>query len=519
MVYPLVAVWLILTGCIKNDLPYPKIFQNIRAISAEGESSPALIDSVTQEVWIYLDEVTDIQKVKFTKFEISEGGSANPDLLEGVYDLSSPLFVTLSLYQEYTWEIKGEQEIERYFEVDGEVGASIVDPVAKRVVVHMPEGTDLSTLKLLRAKLGPKEIATYIPALNPGPLNLEYPLQIAVTAWGRTEIWTIYAEISETMVSTTQVDAWAKVIWAYGVGPSDGKNGFQYRKSGDTEWINVPEEYLTGSQGVFSCYIPHLETLTDYEVRTISGEDVGNVIKVTTSATELIPNGDFEDWSKNSKGMWQPWAEGTDPYWGTGNTGTITLGMNNTEPSDHTPPGITGKSVQMITRFVGLGVVGKLGAGSIFTGTFRALDGMNGILDFGRPWTLRPTKLKGYYQYKSVPIDYASEEFRSIKGLPDTCQIYVALTDWTAPFEIRNNPKNRHLFDKNADYVIAYGELISGDVMEDFKPFEIELQYRSTSRVPSYIQITCTGSKYGDYYTGGNGSQFWVDQFTFDWDY
>lgn len=118
-----------------------------------------------------------------------------------------------------------------------------------------------------------------------------------------------------------------------------------------------------------------------------------------------------------------------------------------------------------------------------------------------------------------MPIDYASAEFNHLKGVPDSCHIYVALTDWTAPYEIRTNPKNRNLFNKDADYVIAYGELISGADMDSYKPFEIVLNYKDTSKVPSYIQITCSASKYGDYFTGGNGSKLWVDQFTFDWDY
>ncbi len=147
------------------------------------------------------------------------------------------------------------------------------------------------------------------------------------------------------------------------------------------------------------------------------------------------------------------------------------------------------------------------------------VDGTNGILDFGRPWNLRPTKLKGYYQYKTADIDYASAELEYLKGRPDSCHIYVALTDWTAPFEIRTNPKNRNLFDKNADYVIGYGELVFGGTMDGYQPFEIEINYRSTSRVPSYMQITAAASKYGDYFTGGAGAVLYVDEFSFDYDY
>lgn len=507
-----------LAGCIKNDIPYPRIEQNILSLAVEGESKSAYIDSVTLVATVYLEETTDIENVRFTEFTISPGGTSDLDLLDGTWDLSRPLVVTLSRFQEYNWKIEAVQNIERYFQVEGEVGESIVDPVGHRVIVHMPEGTDLTNLKLLRYKLGPAGITTVIPALDAGPLNLYYPKRVEVECFGRTTYWTIYAEITETIVNTTQVDAWSKVVWAYGSGPADAVNGFQYKKASDTEWIDVPREDIITNQGAFSCCIKHLEPLTEYQVRAVSGENIGNEMRVTTQATADIPDGDFDQWHQTEKKMWCPWNIGGDQFWDTGNTGTMTLGANNTEPSEHTPTG-SGLSAQLTTRFVGIGIIGKLGSGSIFTGKFNKVDGTNGILDFGQPWNLRPTKLKGYYQYQTVDIDYTSAEFKDLAGRPDSCHIYVALTDWTAPFEIRTNPKNRNLFNKNASYVIAYGELVFGGTMSDFKPFEIKLEYRDTSRVPTYLQITCSASKYGDYFTGGNGSKLWVDQFSFDWDY
>lgn len=154
----------------------------------------------------------------------------------------------------------------------------------------------------------------------------------------------------------------------------------------------------------------------------------------------------------------------------------------------------------------------------MYSGSWQKLDGMNGILDFGRPWNLRPTKLRGYYKYNGKPIDTVSDELADLENQPDTCVIYVALTDWTAPFEVRTNPKNRQLFDKNASYVIGYGELQRAGSMSSYEPFEIEIKYRSTSIVPSYIMIVSTSSKYGDYFTGGSGSTLLIDQYSLDWD-
>lgn len=508
---------IMLGGCIKNDLPYPRIEQNIIALAAEGESKSAYIDSVTLDATVYLDETTDIRNVKFTEFRISEGGTSSKDLLQGTWDLSSPLILTLHRYQDYDWTINAVQDIERYFKVDGEVGESVVDPVAHRVIVHVAEDTDVSQLKLLDAKLGPAGITTYSPDLKPGIIDLSYPLRVEVTAWGRTEIWTIYVEVLKTIVSTVRVDAWSKVIWAYGAGPSDVKNGFQYRKSGDTEWIDVPQSSVQQTQGSFSVCIPHLEPLTEYEVRTVSGENMGNVVKATTQSTADIPNGDFEEWYQTEKKMWCPWAPGGTSWWDTGNTGSITLGQNVTEPSDDTPSG-SGRSAMCQTRFVGIGAIGKLGAGSIFAGVFRKVDGTNGIIDFGRPWNLRPTKLKGFFKYKSAEINYTNNELTALKGRPDSCQIYITLADWTIPYEVRTNPRNRRLFNPNDPGVIAYAQMTVGRDTE-WQPFELEFVYRDTRRVPTYVMITCAASKYGDYFTGGAGSTLWVDQLSFGWDY
>ncbi len=508
----------ILAGCIKNDLPYPSVQQNITSIAANGQSKAALIDSAKFTVTIYLEEATDISKVTFRDFKITPGGTADPDLLDGTYNLSTPLVVNLTRYQTYQWLIRAEQNIERYFTIDGQIGETTIDAVGRRIIVNVPENVNLSKLRVTSIKLGPAGITTISPDITVGEYDFSRPVRVDVTVHGETDEWTIYVEKSELLVSTENVDAWSEVVWAYGSCPSDMKGGFQYRKSSETEWHNVPTDLVTQVEGAFSCYIPHLEPLTEYVVRAISGSDIGNEVKVTTEGTALIPDGDFDQWWLKNGKIWCPWNENGEQYWDTGNTGAATLGQSNVVPTDHTPTG-SGQAAELNTKFVGIGIIGKLAAGSIYTGSFQKVDGTNGILDFGRPWTLRPTKLKGYYQYKTAPISHASTEYKDLIGRPDSCHIYVALTDWTAPFEIRTNPNNRQLFDKNSPSVIAYGELIFGGTMEDYQEFIIKLDYRSTSRVPSYLQITCAASKYGDFFTGGVGAVLYVDDLSFSYDY
>ena len=511
-----IAALIWLAGCIENDVPYPKIPQIITSLVAEGELKPSVIDSMAYDVTVYLDEIVDIENVRFTQFTTTPGAECDFDMLDETHNLSNPMIVALSKYQTYYWVIYGKQDIERYFTIDGQVGESVVDPIGRRVIVTLPEGTDLTDLQLESVKLGPRDITTMTPDLKPGKIDLSYPLRVEVTAHGRTEVWTIYVVFTDLVVSTSSVDAWSEVVWAYGSCPSDLTGGFEYREGDTGEWISLPQERVIQTAGNFSASIPHLKPLTEYSVRAVAGEDKGNIVKVTTQGTTDIPNGDFEEWWNNGK-IWYPYAEGGVQYWDTGNTGTSLTGQNNVTPTDHTVTG-QGRAAQLETIFAAVFGLGKIAAGSIYTGKFAKLDGTNGVLDFGRPFGLRPTSLKGYYQYRTANIDRSSNEYKDLIGRPDTCHIYVALADWTAPFEIRTNPNNRQLFDKNSESIIAYGELLYSGTMDSYQEFEIKLEYRDTYRVPTYLQITCAASKYGDFFTGGTGAVLYVDQFSFGWD-
>lgn len=507
-----------LAGCIQNDLPYPKITQNITQLAAVGQSRDAYIDSLGLKATVYLEETTDIENVKFSEFSISAGGESDINLLEGSYNLTKPLLVTLTRYQSYIWEINAVQNITKYFTVEGQVGESVVDAAACRVIVYLPENTDLSKVKIESVKLGPEDITTYTPVLYAGEtIDLTHPLRVEVAAHGRTEYWTIFADLVEQTVGTDNAVAWSQVVWVYGSCEAGTEGSFQYKRSDSDTWNDIQPSWLTQTGGALVCYIPHLEPLTSYDVRALTDKEKGNVLTVTTAETMDLPDGSFDQWWLNGK-IWCPWDEGGTPYWDTGNTGAATLGQSNVVPTDHTVTG-KGQAAELNTKFVGLFGLGKLGAGSIYTGKFAKVDGTNGILDFGRPFNLRPTKLRGYYQYKTAPIDYTNSEWTDLKGRPDTCHIYIALTDWTAPYEIRTNPNNRQLFNKDADYVIAYGELVYSGTMEEYAPFEIKLNYRDYFTIPSYIQITCAASKYGDYFTGGNGAVLYVDEFSLDYDY
>lgn len=69
-------------GCIKNDLPYPRIPQYITRLAAEGESQPAQLDTTKYTAVIFLEETVDIRNVKFSEFEITPARRPTPTCLK-----------------------------------------------------------------------------------------------------------------------------------------------------------------------------------------------------------------------------------------------------------------------------------------------------------------------------------------------------------------------------------------------------------------------------------------------------
>ena len=237
----------------------------------------------------------------------------------------------------------------------------------------------------------------------------------------------------------------------------------------------------------------------------------------STQDEAQMPDSSFDYWSLNGK-VWQPWAEGQSPYWDTGNRGATVLGTANVMPTEDSSTG-KGQAALLKTEFKGIAGIGKLAAGSIFVGSYVRTDGTNGILSFGRPFEQRPTKLRGSLKYKTSLITDATSGFESMVGQPDTCIVWIALIDSPEAFECRTNPSNRQLFDPEADDVVAYGSVQYGKDIENYTQFEVELKYNSTSRKPTYILCVCSSSKYGDYFTGGRGSELYVDDFSLLYDY
>lgn len=506
------------TGCIKNDLPYPRTQPNFTRLDVAYQLRTAAIDSASRVATVFLNEEADIRNVMVTDCAISAGAHMTDSIafISGI-DLSTPYEVTLSLYYDFTWQIEAIQNIERYFTIGNQVGASTIDPEQHTVRAYVAESVSLGAVRVNSVKLAGRT-ATMQPRIEGRYVDFTRPVTVDVTEFGRTTRWTITVEHAKTTVAISSVDAWTNVAWCYASAEEGKNNGFEYRKSGIQDWTVVPKGWITASSGNFEARLVHLQAETSYEVRAFSDSDYTEPVGFTTGSNIQLPNANLENWWLDGR-IWCPWGKDEDAFWGTGNKGATILGPSNTVPVTDINS-LTGyRGAELQTKFVGIGALGKLASGNLFSGYYVRTDGTDGVLSFGRPFDMRPTALKSRVKYTTAPISHVSSGFEEMKGQPDTCTVWCALGDWDEPYEIRTKKSDRHLFNPSDPGVIAYGHVQMGYSTDGFVDVKVPLVYVATNRKPRYIIVVSASSKYGDFYTGGNGAVLLVDSYSLEYDY
>ena len=366
------------------------------------------------------------------------------------------------------------------------------------------EDKDLSNAKITLAE-------SFVQSL-PGD---EYTFTInAIDAAGKDNTATLSIVVSDAIVVTEEAkrsSIWARRATLLGsvVKETSEPLSFQFREAGTDSWTSVP---ASRSGMTLSAQLTDLTPGTTYEYQAMAGTQASvKTATFTTEAATALPNSSFENWQTLSSSAMVMYGPGEEMFWDSGNHGSATLNKNVTSP-DETYKHSGRYSVKLQSQFVGVLSFGKFAAGNLFAGQYLRTDGTDGVLSFGRPFTSRPSKLKGYIKYTPGTVDYSSTSDLPT-GATDIGNIYIAIGDWSEPIEIRT--KDKKLFDKNDEKIIAYGEKeltsitqgADGGLLE----FEIPLDYRSLDRIPSYIVIVASASKYGDYFTGSTGSTMWID--------
>ena len=353
------------------------------------------------------------------------------------------------------------------------------------------------------------------------------PVSTGLAASSVYEIWAAHATLHADVDATEY--AGSKIQFAYS---SDG-----------SAWTTV--DGVSASEGTWKADIKGLTPSTTYTYRLlIDGVQVGEEKTLTTEAAPKLPNGSFEYVSKVSGKDYYKFynpncgvEEGSYMFWGSGN-GEGSEGVN----------GSAGMGIVITTIDTGdkkdgsqsvlcqnNSIVGMLTAGNLFTGQFAGLVGTSGgKVNFGRPWTSRPTALKIWAKYTTGKFNIIKNDNLGVTSSDyDRAQIKFAIGTWDykkyggtkdSPVHINttdpstfvdfytdeNTIANGDVIIYNDGYVINQGAKVTATT-SGWIEYVIPLDYRQLSAYPTHIVISCATSQFGDYFTGYDEGRLWID--------
>ena len=349
---------------------------------------------------------------------------------------------------------------------------------------------------------------------------------------GEEIIFTFTFDVSteaSTQLEVQPANAWSNFAYLEGgVTSSEGEIDpaamrFEYKIADAEEWQTYSATYDSESQK-YTATLTELTPATEYNYRLVYEKDgnayASDIVTFITETATTLHNGNMDTWTQSGN-TWYPGsseeAGNTTCFWNTSNPGTsqgmgaIGGAVNPTQGVSspvHTPDGKAAelKSTQKMSVFA---------AASLYTGSFLGLDGMSANMEFGKPFTSRPSTLHGFYKYTPGVIDKLD---RTPEGISitqgetmDQCAIFIALA--TKSFQFNNKNEEQYIDYANDPAIIAYGELPSGIATsgDNYVEFNIPLIYRDLITKPTHIIIVCSASKYGDYMTGSTSSVMYID--------
>ena len=544
-----------LAGCIKNDIPYPLVELRIADIEGEG-FTVSENNTARREITLRLDEQTDIRNVRIDKATYDAvihsvkldkeevlGQMRRSQELVGTFDMYTPIYTTLSLYQDYEWTVRAEQTIERRFAVAGQIGASQIDEKNRIARASVATGTDLEHIHVTELKLGPADITTYSPTIDElSDADFRSVRLVDVTCHGRTERWSLFVEVTDSKIAVGEVDLWANTATVTAT-VSEEEHGrgarLQYRSKDAATWQEAQESsyrdgILTASikpewstaenpsgitvyspaadKGIFAEYT--------YEFRLLIGDEQTQLLEYAAASGDTIPGGDMEGslscFTSNNA---------TSTMWGSGNNG-----IKSNLCSAATMTGMGGSQCAKMTASSTLGI---LASGNLFTATF-SMKGTDGTVGFGQKYnyTARPKGLRFKYHATVGSVDIQKNFGGPIAmGEQDLSTIYVCIVDWSARRNVTSGvSKPTGTWDpsvqtdlEGSGRIIAYGvmDISASTEGESLIGGEIPLVYYDTACAApqsSYtLVISCATSKYGDYMNGCSKNVLYVDDF--EWVY
>ena len=412
----------------------------------------------------------------------------------------------------------------------------------------------------IRAKDGPEFTKTgVIKDVLPGKLykvNLKYTvkdgdLEFTLSVDRTTEIvddTIVFEPVSTGLSASSQYEIWAAHATVHAdvdAAESEGKSvQFAYSSNGES-WEY--EDGVNDSEGTWKAVLTGLAPSTTYSyMLMIDGVQVGDALEFTTEAAPNLPNASFEYASTVSGASYYKFydpncgvEEGQTMFWGSGN-GEGSEGVNGSASMNIVITYIDKDDKvdgnQSVLAQTG-SMAGFLAAGNLFTGQFNGLVGTSGgKVYFGRPWTSRPSALKLWCKYKTDKIDIINNNNLGVSTNDyDRAQIKVAIGTWNyktyggtkdSPVHVNTTDEstfvdfytdpstiaNGDIIIHNDGYILNQGAKVSAST-DVWVEYTIPLIYHELNAYPTHIVISCAASQFGDYFTGNDGSQLWLDKF------
>lgn len=357
----------------------------------------------------------------------------------------------------------------------------------------------------------------------------------------------VFEPVATGLSMSSVFEIWAtKATLHADVDPSESEGKtvqFAYSKDGGSTWTYT--DGVNDSEGTWKADVSGLAPSTEYTYAlVIDGVQIGDPMTFTTEAAPNLPNASFEYVSKVSGKDYYKFynpdcgvEEGSYMFWGSGNgegsegvNGSANLGIIIT--TIDTSDKIDGnQSVVAQTS----SMVGMLAAGNLFTGQFAGLVGTSGgKVNFGRPWTSRPSALRIWCKYTTgkfniiknnslgvtesdydraqIKVALGTWDYKKYGGTKDS-PVHVNTTDESTFVDYYTDPStiaNGDVIIYNDGYSINKGEKVAAETT-GWIEYVIPIEYRNFNAYPTHIVVSCAASQFGDYFTGYDKTKLWVD--------
>ncbi len=212
--------------------------------------------------------------------------------------------------------------------------------------------------------------------------------------------------------------------------------------------------------------------------------------------------------------------------WASGNAGYSLTGAAEDPkeyPTVHSPSGYKGNCVELTTRSTGsfgqdIGL--PIAAGNLFLGSFNAVEALKNPLSatlFGLPFDKLPTRLTGYYKYKSgqdfLVLDPESKKQVKDPNRKDICDIYGVFYETDEEFKSLDGSNS--LTHPN---IVAIARIKDAKETNTWTAFDLEFDYikdidhQKVKNGEYNLAIVFTSSIEGHLFNGAIGSTLYIDE-------